>query len=261
MEAGSALVGAKPAAAVPHPGPAHPASIEAGSHVLVAEDHDVNQLLILAMLRQIGCNGILAANGKEALDMVEAARATGRPYDLLLMDIQMPVMDGPEATRRIRALGISASELPIVALTANAYAEDVSACLTAGMQDHLAKPVTLASLESALRRWSNHGVGASPLASPKKALTISPKVRERYQLRKVEALRALDELVRRGSFSDAELIEVAALMHKLAGTAAMFEDVELGDRASALEEGIGDWDVESRADKICAAVEAIRRAA
>jgi PAS domain S-box-containing protein len=231
--------------------------------VLVAEDHDINQLLIMAMLRQLGCEPVIAKDGAEAIAMVEESRAAGYPYHLVLMDIQMPVMDGPEATRHLRALGFTAGELPIVALTANAYADDISTCLAAGMQDHLAKPVTLASLEHALHRWGNLPKASlpSPTATAATAFGPSAKLRERYQVRKDEVLHALDDLVRHEQFSDAELAEVAGLLHKLAGTAAMFDEASLGELARALEEGIGDWSAETRVDNIRSAVEAIRQAA
>ncbi|WP_260598810.1 hybrid sensor histidine kinase/response regulator [Sphingomonas endolithica] len=229
--------------------------------VLVAEDHDVNQLLIMAMLRQLGCEPVIAADGAAAVAMIEASRAAGEPYHLVLMDIQMPIVDGPEATRRLRALGITASELPIVALTANAYADDISACLAAGMQDHLAKPVTLANLEHALHRWGNLPTPSPASSATTAAFGPSAKLRERYQLRKDEVLQALDELVRKAQFSDTELTDVAGLLHKLAGTAAMFDDAALGELALILEEGIGDWSADTRVGNIRLAVEAIREAA
>jgi len=235
---------------------------EARGRVLVAEDHDVNQLLISAMLKQLDWDADIAVNGSEAIAMIDAARARGEPYDLVLMDIQMPIMDGTEATRRVRARGIAASELPIVALTANAYSDDIAVCLSAGMQAHLAKPMTLAGLNGALRRWGKPR--PAPLARPAPARAgggPSAKVRERYRARKQETLEALDELVRRGLFCDTELSNVAGLLHKLAGTAAMFEEASLGDRARTLEEGIGEWSEEHRADRIRAAVEDIRAAA
>jgi CheY-like chemotaxis protein len=71
--------------------------------------------------------------------MINAAQDAGKSYQAVLMNMQMPVMNGPEATRRLRAQGIAASELPIVALTANAYTDDVAECLSAGMQGHLAQ--------------------------------------------------------------------------------------------------------------------------
>jgi signal transduction histidine kinase/CheY-like chemotaxis protein len=251
----STLAGAAPAASLPI------AHVTRG-RVLVAEDHDVNQLLISAMLRQLDWDADIAADGAEAIAMINAARMSASPYQIVLMDMQMPVMDGPEAARQLRAQGITASELPIVALTANAYADDIAACLAAGMQDHLAKPVTLAALERALGRRAMPDPNAAVLPASRVS-TVKPgaKVRERYQARKQETLEALDTLVRRGVFSDAELTDVAGLLHKLAGTAAMFQEPALGDSARALEEGIRDWPKEDRPDHIRASVKAMLDAA
>ena len=231
------------------------------ARILVAEDHDVNQLLITAMLEQLGHEATIAANGAEAVEMVQAARAAGHAYDVVLMDVQMPVMDGPEATSRLRAGGITAAELPIVALTANAYAEDVAACLSAGMQAHLAKPVTLARLGEVLNQWARRAPTA-PVPAPGAAkVQPSARVRQLYQDRKSEVMQMLSELMRRGTFHDAEVNEVADVLHKLAGTAAMFGEATLGDRARALEEGIAEWGAETRADRIGAAIQEIRSAA
>ncbi|MEG3088891.1 ATP-binding protein [Sphingomonas sp. PB4P5] len=238
-----------------------PAGRQMHGRVLVAEDHDVNQLLITAMLQQLGWDIDIAANGAEAITMIDKAQTLGQPYHLVLMDIQMPVMDGVEATRRLRAQGFTAIELPIVALTANAYADDITMCLSAGMQDHLAKPVTLATLRQALRRWAQLQK-ASPVPVTASAPNAGPSgtVGDRYRVRKLETLEALDELVRRGLYSDAELSDVADLLHKLAGTAGMFQEADLGDRARILEEGIRNWNVDGRAERVRSAIDDIRAA-
>jgi len=226
-----------------------------GCRVLLAEDHDVNQQLFLGMLAQLGCDADLAANGAEAIRMIEEAERAGDPYSVVLMDTQMPIVDGLEATRRIRASGIDGERLPILALTAHAYESDVAACLAAGSQAHLAKPVQMAELASALRQWS-----PAARAAPGQAAAIAP-IRERYEQRKDEALHALDEMVRRGLFSNEEVATVAAHLHKLAGTAAMFGEAELGDQARQLEDGIQRWTDGDREAKIRACAAAIKRAA
>lgn len=243
--------------AVEVPGFAEPAA--AGPvplRVLVAEDHDVNQILITTMLKQLGAEAELAADGAEAVALAIAARDRGAPFQVVLMDMQMPVMDGLEAARRLRAAGFGQDALPILALTANAYADDVAACLASGMQGHLAKPVRLADLSVAFGRWAGKATGA-----PKPGLKLGDGVRERYRARKRETLAALDELVRHGRFDEAELDHAALLLHKLAGTAGIFGDGPLGERAQALEDGLARWPEAERAERIRAAVDAMREAA
>jgi signal transduction histidine kinase/DNA-binding NarL/FixJ family response regulator len=223
--------------------------------ILLAEDHDVNQQLFMTMLAQLGWRADLAPNGAEAIRMIEEARGQGDPYRLVLMDMQMPVLDGIEATRRIRASGITAEQLPILALTANVYEEDVAACFEAGSQAHLAKPIEMKELDRALRKWAQ----APSRVTPK--LQFSPELRERYNRGKSEALEAVDELIRRGAFTNGELASVADLLHKLAGTAAMFGEAELGRRARELEVGIGDWTDGERGARIRACAAAVKKAA
>ena len=129
--------------AVTPAGPVAPDGMPAGLRVLLAEDNPVNQRLALKMLEKLGIRAVLAANGRQAV--IEARRM--QP-DLILMDLQMPECDGLDATRAIRRL--EQPQPVIVALTANALAEDREACLAAGMDDHLAKPFTLAELRHML---------------------------------------------------------------------------------------------------------------
>lgn len=136
--------------------------------LLVAEDHPVNQQLIRAMLARLSIIPDIVADGDAAARRALAAAASDDPYDLVLMDIQMPVRDGIDATRAIRAGGVDAAALPIVALTANAYAVDVEQFLAAGMQDHLPKPITLAALSATIRRWSRPSL---PMTAPHGAPT------------------------------------------------------------------------------------------
>ena len=118
-----------------------------GTRVLLVEDNPVGALLAATLLRREGCAVETAASGHEAVDAMKRAR-----YDLVFMDMRMPGMDGPSAARAIRAAG---DRTPIVALTANAFAEDRKACLEAGMNDHLVKPLELESLRASLARWTN----------------------------------------------------------------------------------------------------------
>ncbi len=116
--------------------------------VLLVEDNHINQKVALAMLKNYGYEADLARNGLEALEAIRAGN-----YNLVLMDCQMPEMDGFEATRRLRARGGYYAEVPIIAMTANAFAEDRDACLAAGMSDYLSKPVRENELRTKLERW------------------------------------------------------------------------------------------------------------
>jgi signal transduction histidine kinase/CheY-like chemotaxis protein len=114
-----------------------------GLSILVAEDNEINALLARALLTKLGHRPTMAATGAEAIAAWLAARAAGTPYDCVLMDLHMPGMDGLEATRRIREIEAEgeAPRTPILALTANASAEDHEACLAAGMDGFLVKPL------------------------------------------------------------------------------------------------------------------------
>lgn len=114
-------------------------------HMLIAEDNDINQMLIAAYLDQFGLTYEIAKNGQEAVEMVQK-----RQYDIVLMDIMMPVMDGLEATKQIRALTGPLSGVPIIALTANAMKGDREAYLAAGMDGYVSKPLNAADLFTAL---------------------------------------------------------------------------------------------------------------
>lgn len=202
-------------------------------HLLLAEDHDVNQELMKAMLGQLGHRVTIANDGSEALAAVLRARAAGTPFDLVLMDMQMPVMDGVQSARAIRTAG---ETLPILALTANAYADDVAACLAAGMQAHLAKPVQLADLASAIARWTPDGPSAAPpvRAAPK----IDPALRARYGERKAELRDHAARIRDAGSYTDRDIEELRGLLHKLAGSAGMFGEARLGSDAAEIEDAL-----------------------
>jgi len=120
-----------------------------GLRVLLVDDNIFNQEVACAILEQAEAATEVACNGQEALWRLEEAK---QPYDAVLMDMVMPVMDGLEASRRIRAMD-KFRDLPIIAMTANAMRGDREACLAVGMNDHLAKPIDTGELYAALRRW------------------------------------------------------------------------------------------------------------
>ena len=129
-----------------------------GARILLAEDNEVNQQVAQEILEGSGFVVEIAENGQEAVDMVLKGTVELRPYDVVLMDINMPVMDGLEATRRIRDLeGSSQSPLPIVAMTASAMTQDIELTQEAGMNGHVAKPIDVKQLFSTLVKWIEPG--------------------------------------------------------------------------------------------------------
>jgi len=150
--------------------------------LLVAEDNAVNQKLALQMLRKMGYRADVAGNGLEVLDALER-----QPYDVVLMDVQMPELDGLEATRRIRAQP-RGGQPRIIAMTANAMQGDREACLDAGMDDYVTKPIQITELQAALERWGQQlrPIGSAAPAAPTASIDWS-------KLNELRALQGDDE--------------------------------------------------------------------
>ncbi|MBL8308328.1 MAG: response regulator [Rubrivivax sp.] len=247
-------------AADPAPPPdraAAPARSGRPLQVLVAEDHPVNRQYLAALLDNLGHEAHFTTNGREALD---AARS--RAFDLVLMDVHMPEMDGVEATRAIRALPDAArSTLPIVALTADAFEETRERCLVAGMNDYLTKPVSPQKLASLLRRLfgaagtpaappdgqassagtpaAGHG-GSTPLVDEGAiAMSLQAMAGERLAAMIDEFLDQGPDTVRRlrASVRDAQPLELRVTAHALKGAALNLGLAGLAATASALHEG------------------------
>lgn len=171
-----------PAPSVPSdatPLPSEPAVVFR-NRLLLAEDNPVNQEVTVGMLEHFGCSIDVVPNGQEAVDALQR-----RPYDLVLMDCQMPIMDGLEATRRIRQQQADSGTppCPIIALTAHARTSDREACLQAGMDDYLSKPFNVEQLATLLQRWLPAGpsvaeASAAPVPStpaPAPAALLDPE--------------------------------------------------------------------------------------
>ena len=231
--------------------------------VLVAEDHDINQLLIADILTRLQVEFTIAADGAQAVALIEAAASRNARYDLVLMDMQMPVMDGLQAARTIRAQGHAPEDLPIIALTANAYAEDITSCLAAGMQAHLAKPVSSHDIDQIMRRWCPRADAATaPAAAALAPLApITASLRERYAARKAETLEFIAAAISDNRYSAYDVSEMSRMAHQLAGTAGLFGEDALGEQARELERGLAQWNSTEREAQLREAYAAMAAAA
>lgn len=127
-----------------------------GLHFLAAEDNEINAEILREILAVEGADCVLVENGQMALERFRDAREG--EFDAILMDVQMPVMNGYDATRAIRALERrDAGQIPIIAMTANAFAEDEKEALAAGMNVHLAKPINIELLKEVIVQYLNRG--------------------------------------------------------------------------------------------------------
>ena len=129
-------------------------SVIQGARVLLVEDNELNSEIAAALLESLGLAVECAFNGREALEVLDAAEPGH--FDVVLMDIQMPVMNGYEATAAIREAGEERPDLaqiPIIALSADAFAEDVKRTRSVGMNDHMAKPLEIDTLVRMLKKW------------------------------------------------------------------------------------------------------------
>ena len=155
------------------------------ARVLVVDDNTTNQKVARLMLENFGCRVDVAANGKEAIEMLELL-----PYDVVFMDCEMPEMDGYEATAEIRRRHAAGRHVPVVAMTAKAIQGDRERCLEAGMDDYISKPVRLEDLEAVLARYVSgngnvikSGPGSAPPTAPPETITpaLDPAVTARLR--------------------------------------------------------------------------------
>jgi len=165
--------------------------------VLLAEDHPVNQDVTLGMLELLGCQVVIRANGRTALDAFMHEQ-----FDLVLMDCQMPEMDGYEATRTIRswearagAAGRPPLAVPIVAVTASAMPGDRQRCLDAGMNDYLVKPFTLASLRDVLSRYLPDGLPVQQAAGTDEGSAVGLDLRQMQALLRSGGAAAIERML------------------------------------------------------------------
>ena len=194
-----------------------------GLRVLVADDNHTNQLLAVKLVQRLGCEVTAVASGQEALDALAQSR-----FDLVLMDCQMPLMDGLEATRRIRRgdAGATNARVPIVALTANAMVSDREACLQAGMDDFISKPIEVERLNAAIKKFSRQPTAApAPVpAAPAPTAAASAETPERIVF---DRARYLDRMM--GDEKLARTIAASFLADLPAQVAALRDSVQRND--------------------------------
>jgi len=153
------------AAAPPAPPVAPAAPIPASSRrgrVLIVDDNPVNQLVAQRAVDRFGYTAEVVSGGREAMAAIREAARQHAPFDAVLMDCQMPDMDGYQTAAAIRDWETGTRRMPIIALTANCVEGDREKCLDSGMDDYLAKPFRLASLESTLERWVSNPASFAP---------------------------------------------------------------------------------------------------
>ena len=217
-------------------------------HILLVDDNAINREIVGAMLRTLGHTVGEAGNGIEAIAAVEQAELAGQPFHAVLMDVRMPLMDGYEATRRIKARAPSSS-VPVIGCTANNTPDDQARCHAAGMAQVIAKPVSIMALGEMLGQVLGQGVisDKSPEAADGQMLEATPAtdmptpatgIQGRYRLQKARSLERIAVLMAQGDLSLATLQEMSDLAHKLAGSGGMFADADFGDQAYEFEQEI-----------------------
>ncbi|HET9039922.1 MAG TPA: response regulator [Gemmatimonadales bacterium] len=207
------------------------------ARILVAEDNQINQQVALGILQRLGHHADIAANGLEA---VEAVRRL--PYDLVLMDCQMPDMDGFEATRAIRALDRDGRRLTIVAMTANAMQGDGARCLAAGMDDYLSKPVSVEKLASVLQRWLPEERADRPADEGS-----APAGRAPINLARLESITGSDRMALR-KYLKLFVTSTEPVLGKTAAAVAARNGAEVRRLAHSLKGGCGSVGAEEMAE-------------
>ena len=215
------------------------------SRILLVEDVELNRDIIRTMLERDGHEVHIAENGVEAV-----AKAGGDQFDIILMDVHMPVMDGLEATRRIRALEAPRGQVPIIALTANVMAAEQAKCLGAGMEGVLMKPVEWDRVRDAIARFSRASIGAAPsLSGPAfdrraydRLAAVLPPDRQQAYARELE----LEVAALVASPRDGDRKTIGELAHRLVSQAGMLGLLRLSQLAGELEQACReDGDVHS----------------
>jgi len=202
--------------------------------VLLAEDTPINAEMMRAMATHLAIDMDIAAHGLEAIDKIEEAQEAGHPYSLLLLDVMMPILDGIETTKRLRAKGFTESDLPIIAVTAATSFDEIRSYKTAGMQAFLAKPVSLENLRDTLLAWGHRTQKRKPKPQP----AMFEALKEQFHARNHDTLAKVEMALSQETI-DADLVsQIRHLLHQIAGTAKTFGDPELSEEAREHEHAL-----------------------
>lgn len=210
--------------------------------ILIAEHEDAEWAEISRILTELTITPVRARNGAAAVGVVSRAWRENRTPALMLIDLDLPMLDALGVTRCIRTLGVSEQDMPIIALGRDGDDAEVAACVEAGMQWHLSRPLRAKALVSLIDRWT--GAGAIVQDEPAQDLRrdIDPAVLPLVPafVRRCEACRECAEtlLAAMPELPDAGIERLCTLMHQLAGSSALFDAVRLGDAARDVERAL-----------------------
>ncbi len=207
-----------------------------GAHILIAEDNKVNQKVVAEMMKMLGCSVKLVADGRAVLVNLQAEK-----YDLILMDGQMPEMDGYEASRRIRQGdgGEAARKIPIIATTANAIKGDIEKCLEAGMNDYIGKPISYDDLAYKVEKWLARGTQLIDYTAIEKLRTLaqasddSTLITGLVEIFEQESLQSFGAMT--GALQANDFQKVAGIAHSLKSAAANLGAIRLRDMCERIE--------------------------
>jgi two-component system sensor histidine kinase/response regulator len=221
--------------------------IRFNARILVAEDNTTNQLVAQCLLKRFGIQADITANGEEAIKALETLR-----YDLVLMDCQMPVLDGYDATKRIRDIhsNVLDHNIPIIAMTANVLQGDKEKCLLAGMNDFIPKPVKFDKVLQVLQQWlPKNEAHSEPETMIFDAVTMRQRLMNDDDLirRVIETFSRDMELqikLLKTAIADKDFVIVAAQAHTINGAAANVSGLSLSALASIIEDASKAEDLE-----------------
>ena len=224
-----------------------------GAHLLIAEDNKVNQKVVAEMMKMLGCTVKVVPNGRAVLEVLRTEN-----FDLILMDGQMPEMDGYEASRRIRRgeAGEEARRMPIVATTANAIKGDIEKCLESGMNDYIGKPISYDDLAYKVEKWLSRGkqlIDREAMArlkdlSQTSGTDLLPGLIELFEQEATNAIKAMRKELETSNFEG-----VSRVAHSLKSSAANLGAMRLRDLAERIEKSKADPNLEHIASLIEAA--------